>query len=141
MGVKRIDHIAIVVEDVDEALTVYRDVLGLPVQMISEEPAEKVKIAFMPMPEGNSEIELIEPTTDDSGVAKYLAKRGEGMHHVCVEVDDIESSVADLKAKNLDVLGEIRSNVRGDRYIFVHPKSSHGVLVELYEKGEGGGGH
>ncbi len=135
MGVKRIDHIAIVVQDVDEALTVYRDVLGLPVQLISEEPAEKVKIAFMPMPEGNSEIELIEPTTDDSGVAKYLAKRGEGMHHVCVEVDDIESTVADLKAKDLEVLGEVRSNIRGDRYIFVHPKSSHGVLIELYEKG------
>ena len=135
MGVKRIDHIAIVVQDVDEALTVYRDVLGLPVQLISEEPAEKVKIAFMPMPEGNSEIELIEPITDDSGVAKYLAKRGEGMHHVCVEVDDIESTVADLKVKNLEVLGEVRSNVRGDRYIFVHPKSSHGVLIELYEKG------
>jgi methylmalonyl-CoA/ethylmalonyl-CoA epimerase len=131
MGTK-LDHIAIVVEDIEAALKVYRDAMGLPVQKVTEEPAEAVKIAYMPTASG--EVELIQPTTTDSGVAKYLAKKGEGLHHVCFEVDNIEESVREIAERGLEVLGEVRTNNRGDRYIFVHPKSAHGVLVELYER-------
>jgi len=134
MGVKKIDHIAIVVEDIEKALNVYRDTLGLELQGINEEPAEAVKVAFLPTPDHHSEIELIQPTTTDSGVAKFLAKRGEGLHHVCLEVDSIEDSVKELDARNLQILGQVRTNQRGDRYVFIHPKSSHGVLLELYER-------
>jgi methylmalonyl-CoA epimerase len=134
MIVKKIDHIAIVVKDIEQALAVYRDVLGLPVAHIVEEPAEQVRVAFLPTPEGQDEIELIQPTTDDSGIAKFLQKRGEGLHHVCVEVDSIDEAVVDMRQRGMQTLGEVRTNQRGDRYIFIHPKSSHGVLLELYER-------
>ncbi len=98
---------------------------------VNDELAEAVRVADMPTARG--EVELIQPTTEDSGVAKYLAKRGEGLHHVCLEVDSIAESVAQMEAKGLEVLGEVRTNKRGDKYIFVHPKSAHGVLIELYE--------
>ncbi len=134
MAIKKIDHIAIVVENIEKALEVYRDVLGLPLHQINEEPAEKVRVAYMPAPEGQDEIELIQPTSDDSGVAKFLAKRGEGLHHVCVEVDSIDAATNEMAARGLEVLGEVRTNQRGDRYVFIHPKSAHGVLLELYER-------
>ena len=127
----KINHIAIVVEDIDKAVAVYRDALGLPLEKINDEPAEAVRVAYMPTASG--EVELIQPTTPDSGVAKYLAKRGEGLHHVCLEVDSIAESVAQMQAQGLEVLGQVRTNQRGDKYIFVHPKSAHGVLIELYE--------
>ena len=134
MAIKKIDHIAIAVKDIETALGIYRDVLGLEVSHIAEEPAEAVRVAFLPTPEGQDEIELIQPTTTDSGVARFLQKKGEGLHHICVEVDNIEGTVADMTARGLEMLGEVRVNQRGDRYIFIHPKSAHGVLLELYER-------
>jgi methylmalonyl-CoA/ethylmalonyl-CoA epimerase len=89
---ERIDHIAIVVQDLDAALRVYHDVLGLPLERVEEVPAEKVKVAFLPLPKGDGEVELVQPTADDTGIARYLAKRGEGMHHICFEVDDIQAT-------------------------------------------------
>jgi methylmalonyl-CoA/ethylmalonyl-CoA epimerase len=127
----KLNHIAIVVEDIDKAIAVYRDAIGLPLTAVNEEPAEAVKVAYFPTATG--EVELVQPTTADSGIAKYLAKKGEGLHHVCLEVDNIEETAGVLTAKGMEVLGEIRTNKRGDRYIFVHPKSAHGVLIELYE--------
>jgi methylmalonyl-CoA/ethylmalonyl-CoA epimerase len=127
----KLNHIAIVVEDIDQAIAVYRDGLGLPLTAVHEETAEAVKVAYFPTATG--EVELVQPTTPDSGIAKYLAKRGEGMHHVCLEVDSIEETVRTMIARGMGVLGEIRINKRGDRYIFIHPKSAHGVLIELYE--------
>jgi methylmalonyl-CoA/ethylmalonyl-CoA epimerase len=129
----KINHIAIVVEDIDQALAVYRDAIGLHLENVAEEAAEAVKVAYLPTATG--EIELIQPTTADSGVAKYLAKKGEGLHHICLEVDSIEATTRQLTAQGLQVLGEVRTNQRGDKYIFVHPKSAHGVLIELYEAG------
>jgi methylmalonyl-CoA/ethylmalonyl-CoA epimerase len=79
-------------------------------------------------------VELIQPTTEDSGVAKYLAKRGAGLHHVCLEVESIEENIAKMAASGMEILGQPRTNKRGDKYVFVHPKSAHGVLIELYEK-------
>ena len=127
----KINHIAIVVEDIDKALEVYRDAMGLHLENIAEEPAEAVKAAYLPTATG--EIELIQPTTSDSGVAQYLAKKGEGLHHICLEVDSIEATIRQMTGQGMQVLGEVRTNKRGDKYIFVHPKSAHGVLIELYE--------
>jgi methylmalonyl-CoA/ethylmalonyl-CoA epimerase len=132
---KRIDHIAVVVRDLDAALRVYHDVLGLPLGRLEEVPAEKVKVAFLPMPEGDSEVELVQPTADDTGIARYLAKRGEGMHHICFEVDDIEAAMSELSAAGLQVLEEKpRLGSQGQKYVFIHPKTAHGVLIELYER-------
>ena len=128
----KIHHIAIVVENIEQALGVYRDAMGLPLAHIAEEPAEQVRVAFLPTESG--EIELIQPLTTDSGVAKFLAKRGEGLHHVCLEVDSIETTIREMTARGLEVLGEPRVNERGETYIFVHPKSAHGVLIELYQR-------
>lgn len=129
----KINHIAIVVEDIDKALGIYRDTLGLPLDHIAEETVEQVRVAFLPA--ANGEIELIQPTTADSGVAKFLAKRGEGLHHICLEVENIEAAMQQMAAQGVEVLGQIRTNQRGEKYIFVHPKSAHGVLLELYERG------
>lgn len=129
-----INHIAIVVEDIERALAVYRDAIGLPLEQITEEPAEQVRVAFLPTAAG--EIELIQPTTSDSGVAKFLAKRGEGLHHICLEVESVDATMQALKDRDLQVLGEPRVNQRGDKYVFIHPKSAHGVLLELYEQAE-----
>lgn len=131
MGVN-INHIAIVVEDIERALTVYRDAIGLSLEHIAEEPAEQVRVAFLPTASG--EIELIQPISSDSGVAKFLAKRGEGLHHICLEVESIEATAKEMAARGLEVLGAPRFNERGEKYIFIYPKSAHGVLLELYER-------
>jgi methylmalonyl-CoA/ethylmalonyl-CoA epimerase len=132
---KRIDHVAIVVRDLDAALRVYRDVLGLPLQRVEEVPAEKVKVAFLPLPQGDGEVELVQPTADDTGIARFLEKRGEGMHHICFEVDDIQAAMADLAANGLQILEEKpRLGSQGQKYVFIHPKTAHGVLIELYER-------
>jgi methylmalonyl-CoA/ethylmalonyl-CoA epimerase len=127
----KINHIAIVVEDLDQALQVYRDVVGLPLEQVMEEPHEAVRVAFLPTEVG--QIELIQPTTSDSGVAKFLAKRGEGLHHICLEVEDIEAVTKQMSAQGMKILGEPRLNERGEKYVFIHPKSANGVLLELYE--------
>jgi len=132
---KRIDHIAIVVQDLDVALGVYRDLLGLQLERVEEVPAENVKVAFLALPEGDGEIELVQPTADDTGIARFLAKRGEGMHHICFEVDDIEAAMATITASELQFLEDKpRVGSQGRKYVFIHPKTAHGVLIELYER-------
>jgi methylmalonyl-CoA/ethylmalonyl-CoA epimerase len=130
--VKRIDHIAILTADLEEALCFWRDGLGMELAGIIDVPAEKSLVAFLPA--GGSEIELVKPTTDDSGLARYLEKRGPGMHHVCLEVDDIEGMLARLKEQNIQLINESAiSGLGGRKYAFIHPKATGGVLVELYE--------
>ena len=130
--IKRVDHIGIVVRSIEEALKVYRYALGLPLARVQEVPEQAVKIAFLPV--GDGEIELVEPTTADSGVARFLEKRGEGLHHICFEVEDIEAALRDLAAKGLRLIDkEPRQGTIG-RVAFLHPKSTHGVLIELMEK-------
>jgi methylmalonyl-CoA/ethylmalonyl-CoA epimerase len=132
---KRIDHIAVVVQDLDAALQVYRDALALPLERVEDIPGEQVKVAFLPLPEGDGEVELVQPTSDDTGIARYLAKRGEGMHHICFEVDDIQAAMDELVASGLQVLEEEpRLGSQGQKYVFIHPKTAHGVLIELYER-------
>lgn len=134
MTALKINHIAVVVHDVETALHFWQTALGLPLSHTERNADEAVEIAFLPMPGGDGEIELIAPISQDSGVAKYLAKTGGGLHHICLEVDDIESSMAQLAANGAQLINEQpRTRPDGTRYAFVHPKSTGGVLVELYQ--------
>lgn len=132
---KRIDHVAIIVRDIEQALTFYRDTLGIQPSEIKEVPSEQVRIAFLPMggPAG-SEIELIEPTTSDSSLSKYLEKRGEGLHHICLEVDNIDAALQEMQEKGAPVLDKQPRIAAEGRAIFLHPKGTNGVLLELIEK-------
>lgn len=130
--VKQINHVAVVVEDMAQALSFWRDGLGMELHGLREVPAEKSQVAFLPL--SGSEVELVRPTTDDSGIAKYLAKRGPGMHHLCLEVDDIEGMLSQLKSRGVRLINEEpRTAADGKRYAFIHPESTSGVLVELYQ--------
>lgn len=130
----KIDHIAVVTPELNTALTFWRDALGMEVSHIEDVPAEKSQVAFLPT--GGSEIELVRPTTDDSGLAKYLEKRGPGMHHVCLQVDDIAGMLAQLKARGVQLINDLpQTGSGGKQYAFIHPKSTGGVLVELYQIG------
>jgi len=130
----RIDHVAIAVKDLDDALAFYREALGLEVTGRREVPAEGVEIAFLPT--DDTEIELISPLDPENSIGRFLEKRGEGIHHLCVGVEDIEAAVAQLQDEGARVLSEIKSHADGTRYVFIHPKSTHGVLMELYQKPE-----
>lgn len=132
---KRIDHVAIIVRNIESALGFYRDILGIVPGEIQEVPTEQVRIAFLPMggPSG-SEIELIEPTTPDSSLSKFLEKRGEGLHHICLEVDDIDAALAEIKDKGAAVLDQQPRVAAEGRAIFIHPKTANGVLLELIQK-------
>jgi methylmalonyl-CoA/ethylmalonyl-CoA epimerase len=131
MTVKRIHHIAIAVPDIDAALSFWRDALGLELSHTEEVAEQESLVAFLPT--GESEVELVEPTTDASGMARYIAKRGPGMHHVCFEVEDIEGTLARLKEKGVRLINdEPVAGAGGKKVAFVHPESTGGVLVELY---------
>jgi methylmalonyl-CoA/ethylmalonyl-CoA epimerase len=116
------------------SLAFWRDALGLDLTAVQDNPVELAEIAFMPA--GDSEVELVRPTTSDSGLARYLEKRGPGMHHICLEVDDIDGMLAQLKGKGVQLINETaRTGEDGRKYAFIHPKSAFGVLVELYQLG------
>lgn len=130
--IKRIDHVAIIVEDIESALTFWRQGLGLQLEHVEEVPDQEAVVAFLPT--GDSEVELVRPTTDESGIARFLQKRGPGIHHICFEVDDIESVLSELQSKGLRLINEEPViGTGGKRIAFIHPESTHGVLVELYE--------
>lgn len=128
----KISHIAIVVPDLEEAMTFWVDILGLPLAHVEHVPDQDVDVAFLPS--GESEIELLEPIGDESGVARFMSKRGPGIHHICFEVDDIEETLARIKAAGVPLINEEPVIGTGGKKIgFVHPKGTGGVLVELYE--------
>jgi methylmalonyl-CoA/ethylmalonyl-CoA epimerase len=132
MKIKKIDHIAIVVEDIDNALGFWRDALGLSLSHVEDVPDQQSVVAFLPT--GASEVELVKPTSPDTGVARFLHKRGPGIHHICFEVDDIEDALASLKADGIRLINETpQIGTGGKKIAFIHPESTHGVLVELYE--------
>ena len=134
-AIKRIDHIAVVVEDIAKTLAFWRDALGLELAHIEDAPEQKSQVAFLPV--GGSEVELVQPTTDDSGVAKYLQKHGPGMHHICFEVDDIEGTLQQLKARGVRLINETPVPGAGGKHIaFIHPESTSGVLVELFQQAD-----
>jgi methylmalonyl-CoA/ethylmalonyl-CoA epimerase len=130
--IKRIDHIAIVVGDIESALGFWRDTLGLELDHLAEVPEQQAAVAFLPA--GSSQVELVRPTTETSGVARFLARRGPGIHHICFEVDDIVATLAALKARGVRLIDETPQKFAGGKQLaFIHPESTNGVLVELYE--------
>ncbi len=132
---KRIDHVAIIVRNIEQALGFYRDTLGIEPSEVKEVPTEQVRIAFLPMGgPGGSEIELIEPTTPDSSLSKFLDKRGEGMHHICLEVENIDAALQEMQEKGAAVLDKQPRIAAEGRAIFLHPKGTNGVLLELLER-------
>ena len=132
MSIKRIDHIAIAIEDMNQSLGFWEKALGLHVHQVRSVPEQAVDVAFLPV--GASEVELVKPATADSGIAKWMAKRGPGIHHICFEVDDIRQALADLAAQGVELIDkEPRQGNDGKLYAFVHPKSAGGVLIELYQ--------
>lgn len=133
--ITRIDHVAIVVREMDEALAFYRDMLGITPSRVLDFPRESVKIAFLPLggPSG-SEIELLQPLSAETGVARFLAKHGGGLHHICLETPDIEGALADLRASGAMLLDEAPRPTAEGRGIFLHPKGTYGVLLELVQR-------
>ncbi len=127
---KGLDHVAIVVRDLEAAIRLYRDKLGLELTQVEEVPEQSVTTAIYG--HGMGRVELISPTTKDSGVARYLEKRGEGLHHICLEVEDIEAAMAALREAGAPLIDQTpKPGAGGARVAFVHPKGTHGVLTEL----------
>lgn len=132
---KRIDHVAIIVRNIEQALAFYRDTLGIEPSEIKEVLTEQVRIAFLPLGgPGGSEIELVEPSSTNISLLKFLEKRGEGLHHICLEVENIEAALAELQEKGAPVLDQTPRTAAEGRAIFIHPKGTNGVLLELLER-------
>ena len=134
---KKIHHVGVVVNSADEALKFYRDALGLEVtadRVIEDQGVRGVLLAI-----GNSEIELLEPTRGETGVARYLETRGEGLHHICFESDDVNAELDGAKAKGIEVIDQTPRPGLAGMICFLHPKANHGVLVEFATPIEGSG--
>ncbi len=128
----RLNHVAVLVPDLEEALQFWRDQLGLDLDKVETVSSMEVEIAFLPL--GESEIELVQPTSSTSGLAKFLEKRGPGLHHICLEVDDIKAKLDQLKAADVRLIDQDPILMDDGRQLaFIHPKSAGGVLVELYQ--------
>lgn len=127
----KVHHVALVVRDIDEALGFWRDMLGLPVELLQPMEHDRVVIAFLRV--GESKVELVQPTDDTTGVARFLAAKGEGFHHVCFEVDNIAETLMRLELDGLELIDTAARKGAEGPVAFVHPRSCHGVLVELIE--------
>jgi methylmalonyl-CoA epimerase len=128
-----LDHLGIAVKSLESAKAIYEK-LGLTVSAEESVSAEKVRLVMVPI--GDTHLELLEATSDDSAIAKFIAKRGEGLHHVCLRVPDLAAAVQKLKVDGVRLIsGEIKTGAGGHRYVFVHPSSAGGVLLELVESG------
>ena len=145
IGTGRLDHVGVVVSDTVAAIEMYGALFGLKADPSIEHAGEGVRITFLRprLPDITATtVELLEPTRDDTGIARYLAKRGEGMHHICFEVDDVQADIARLTAAGYEILDKVpRRGMHGERLAFIHPRSGRGVLTELYERGSRQPGH
>lgn len=131
----KINHIGIAVHSIDETLPFYRDNLGMACAGLEEVAEQKVRVAMLQV--GESKIELLEPTSPDSPVAKFLEKNGPGIHHIAYEVTDIEATIAKLQQDGVKMIDTVpRNGAHGTKIAFVHPKSSNGVLTELCQHGQ-----
>lgn len=140
MNVKKVDHIGIAVTSIEKALPFYVDTLQLELLGIEEVESEHVKVAFLKV--GDVKLELLEPTSPDSAVAAFIAKRGEGIHHVALGVDDIQARIDELKTNGIRMIHDVpKTGAGGALVAFMHPKSAHGVLYELCEKTDKGVRH
>ena len=126
-----IDHLGIAVRSIDQALSFYRDQLGMSVVSRETVPHEKVNVAMLPA--GESRLELLEPLSPDSTIGRYLDKRGEGLHHVALRVPDLMQSAEKLRSQGAKILNEPQQGAGGHWYVFVHPSSTGGVLLELIQ--------
>jgi len=129
--IKKVNHVGIVINDLEESLKFWRDTLGLKLDHIEDLPNQKSTVAFLPV--GETEIELVIPSDETTGSGKFLKERGPGIHHLCLEVDDIEGMLQQLKEKGIRLINETPIVLEGRMMAFVHPKSANGVLVELYQ--------
>ncbi|MBM4407221.1 MAG: methylmalonyl-CoA epimerase [Chloroflexi bacterium] len=129
--IRRIHHVGIIVADLDAALACYRDRLGLPFEAILDHPTDGVRLAFLGA--GDSKVELLQPTEAGTGVARFLAKRGEGLHHICLEVDDIAHALERAAAAGLDLIDAAPRRGAEGPVAFIHPRGTNGALVELIE--------
>jgi methylmalonyl-CoA epimerase len=127
----RIHHVAVIVRSIEESLTLYRDLLGLPFETIMDIPSDKVRIAFLGV--GESKVELVQPTDDTTGVARFLANKGEGFHHVCFEVANLAEELTRLGIDGVELIDSAPRRGAEGPVAFLHPRSCHGVLVELIE--------
>jgi methylmalonyl-CoA/ethylmalonyl-CoA epimerase len=130
--IKQVHHVGIAVKSLDEGIAVYQNALGLSVSKVTESEKDGVKIAFMPV--GESLVELLEPTSPSTGVARFLESRGEGIHHIAVEVDDIEAHLRQLEAAGAALIDKTPRRGAEGLVAFVHPRSMKGVLLELVQK-------
>ena len=133
--VGRVHHVALIVRSIDDALGLWRDALGLSLETVMDIPADGVRIAFLGV--GESKIELVEPTDDTTGVARFLASKGEGFHHVCFEVERLAETLVRLELDGLELIDRAPRRGAEGPVAFIHPSSCHGVLVELIEAPEG----
>ena len=131
--IKKVDHIAVVVKNLDEALQLYDNLFGVKPSKIETIPQQGVKAALLPMGEG-SEIELLEPIDPQSGVAKFIESRGEGIHHICLEVDNVDEELGSLANKGVQLIDKQGRPGLAGKVGFLHPKSTKGVLIELAQK-------
>lgn len=131
--VQKVDHIGIAVKNLDETLKFYEDVLGLKCAGSEVVEEQKVKVAFLPI--GDTEVELLESTEEDGPIAKYVEKKGEGIQHIAYRVANIEEAIEEMKSKGIRMIDEKpRYGAGGAKIAFLHPKSTHGVLIELCER-------
>jgi methylmalonyl-CoA/ethylmalonyl-CoA epimerase len=133
----RVHHVAIVVKSIDTSLAFYRDILGLDLETITDIPSDKVRIAFLAI--GESKVELVEPTDDTTGVARFLESKGEGFHHVCFEVANLAETLLRLEIDGIELIDTAPRRGAEGPVAFIHPRSGHGVLVELIEAPGGPG--
>lgn len=131
--IKKVDHIAVVVRDLDEALQLYDNLFGAKPSKIETLPEQGVKAALLPIAEGG-EIELLEPIDPQSGVGKFLETRGEGIHHICLETDNVDQELSTLADKGVQLIDKQGRSGLAGRVGFIHPKSTKGVLIELAQK-------
>ncbi len=133
---RELDHIGIAVKNLDEAIKFYRDILGLELVEVEEVPEEKVKIAMFKA--GSVYIELLQGLSEDSAISKYIAKRGEGIHHIAIRVENVDTLTKELKEKGVRIVYEEPKLVSGGKrkINFIHPKATHGVLLEILERYE-----
>jgi len=133
MKILKIDHLGIAVSSIDAKKNFWTDALGLTLEGIETVEEQKVTTAFLPV--GESEVELLESTSDDGPVAKYIEKKGEGIQHVALRVENIEEALAELKEKGFKLINQLpRKGAGGAKIAFLHPKATAGVLVELCER-------
>jgi len=129
---KKIEHIGVAVQNIEKSIPLFRDILGIPLEKVYESDAIKTKIAFFPL--GDSTIELIEAMDPSSPVAKFIQKRGEGIHHICFGVENVEAALRHFEAQGIELLNRTpRRTENGDLIAFLNPKSTNGVLIELVE--------